>query len=132
MIKSATLILPWPPTINSYKSVGSLNRTKSGKLYQTRHNSTATLVFYSKVAWEIHEEGMVGMFKADSTLYMGLELYPPDKRRSDIDNRIKVTLDALQRGKLFPDDYQIARLLVERKDIISGGQVVVRISEIEK
>lgn len=124
-----TFTLPYPPSVNHYKSVGQLVRTKSGKLYQKRFNSPETTAFYYKV-WQAIR------FKAplrplESTISLEVSVYPPDKRKRDLDGILKVLMDSLQRGGLILDDYQVARLLVIRRDIIPGGQVIVQLSEIE-
>lgn len=123
------LKLPYPPNVNHYKKVGALQRTSSGKLYQPRVNTLATQRFYIEVYGRIRAQGLKSFNSA--TLMVQVSVYPPDKRKRDLDGILKVLLDSLQRGGLFDDDYQIARLLVERKDTIPGGQVVVKVSEIE-
>ena len=55
-----------------------------------------------------------------STISAEVYLYPPDKRKRDIDNPIKVLLDSLVKGGLLQDDSKIARLLIERCEIIDG------------
>lgn len=66
----------------------------------------------------------------ESRLEVQVEIHPKDKRKMDIDNRIKPLLDALQHASVFIDDEQIDRLVVERKEIIKGGKCVVTINEI--
>jgi crossover junction endodeoxyribonuclease RusA len=56
-------------------------------------------------------------------------MYPPDKRKRDVDNVLKALLDALRVGGAYSDDSQIGRLLIERKAPKKGGEVIVRISE---
>ena len=65
-------------------------------------------------------------------LEVKIEIYPRDKRKTDIDNRIKPLLDALQHAGVFEDDSQIDRLVIERKEIMKGGQCVVTIKECSK
>ena len=126
---TTVLVLPYPPSVNHYKSVGRIVRTSNGKLYQKRVNSNKTLQFYHEVWLRIRQEGVISFGK--STISVSVDVYPPDKRRRDIDNLAKLILDSLQRGGLYDDDYQIARLLVVRRDIIPLGQIIVSISEIE-
>ena len=58
---------------------------------------------------------------------MTIEVYPPDRRRRDIDNLLKAVLDACQHGGAFPDDSRIVWLLIYRAQIVPGGRVVVTI-----
>jgi Holliday junction resolvase RusA-like endonuclease len=121
------LVLPYPPSINDYKKVGRIAVTKKGKFYQKRFNSPETNAFYYQVFMLTRSQA--SKFIQDSTISLEVTIWvhPPDNHRADIDNRIKVTLDSLQRAKVIPDDYQISRLVVERKDIIKHGQIIVRI-----
>lgn len=127
------LELSWPPSVNSYKKVGKLTRTKTGKLYQPKVNSPETNRFYFEVWGRIlalnAKEGVKFVYSSTISLEVTIDLYPPDNRRRDIDNGIKIIFDSLQRGGLIEDDFQIARLLVTRRDIIPKGKVIVRIQE---
>lgn len=128
-MKECELLLHWPPSVNNYKRIGKIIRTKNGKLYQQRLNFPSTNAFYWLTALQIRVEGLCGLFSGDIRLQVAIMLNPPDKRRHDVDNRCKLILDALQRGGLFVDDYQVARLIVERGVIIPGGMVAVTVSE---
>ncbi len=58
-----------------------------------------------------------------------IKLYPPDKRRFDIDNRAKVVLDLLTKAQVWIDDDQVDRLIIERCDIVKPGKFTVEIQE---
>ncbi len=58
-------------------------------------------------------------------------VFPPDRRRRDIDNLQKALLDSLQHAGVFADDNQIQRLSIERREIVPNGSVIVRIQAIE-
>lgn len=57
-------------------------------------------------------------------------LFPRDKRKIDIDNRIKCVLDALQDAGVFNDDFQVDELSIARGKPIKGGAIRVLIEEI--
>lgn len=57
-------------------------------------------------------------------------VYPPDRRRRDIDNLQKALLDALAHGGAYHDDSQIARLTVERRQVVAGGKVRIRLKSL--
>ncbi len=121
------LELPWPPSVNHYKTTGCIVTTRTGKLYQRKINSHETNQFYISVWAEVKSRCLKSF--AGATISLEVHAYPPDKRKRDLSNILKVLEDSLQRAGLFDDDYQIARLLVERKAIIRDGKVIVRIAE---
>jgi crossover junction endodeoxyribonuclease RusA len=65
-------------------------------------------------------------------LEMKVVLYPRDKRKQDIDNRIKALWDALADAGVFDNDEQIDILLVERGEIKKGGGCLVMIDILDK
>ncbi len=120
------ITLPYPPTVNHYKRIGRTIRTASGKNLQMRVNSEITKRFFYEVWMRTRQEGLKSF--GDATISVNLEVFPPDKRKRDLDNIVKPTLDALQRAGLFDDDYQISRLLITRMSIIAQGQIIVRLA----
>jgi crossover junction endodeoxyribonuclease RusA len=129
-----TLELPWMPSVNHYKKVGAIITTKTGKLYQKRVNTNETKLYYwqvwSKIMGLNPAERVIFHRSATISLELCVDLHPPDKRRRDIDNGLKVLCDSLVRGGLILDDSQIHRLVVEKKSIIAQGKVVIRIQEL--
>ena len=59
-------------------------------------------------------------------------VFPPDRRRRDIDNVQKALLDALQHGGAYDDDSQIVRLSIEKGDPVEGGKTIVRIQKVSE
>jgi crossover junction endodeoxyribonuclease RusA len=122
------LTLPYAPSVNHYKTVGRLTRTKTGKLYQQRINSSETHTYYHQV-WGIVKLRQLESFKA-ARLKMDVGIYPPDHRKRDIDGILKVLLDSLQRAGLYDDDNQIDRLLVTRHEVYApNGKIVVKLEK---
>lgn len=126
---SVLLELPYPPSVNHYKKAGALVTTKNGKLYQRRINTDETKQYYWQVWAKIRSQGVKSLGSA--TIDMTIGVYPPDKRKRDLDGILKVLLDSMQRAGLFDDDYQVAKLLVERCSVFSPeGKVIVSITQI--
>ena len=67
----------------------------------------------------------------EAKLRISMVLFPRDKRKIDIDNRIKAVLDALQDAGVFDDDFQVDELSIVRGKPIKGGAIRVLIEEID-
>lgn len=63
-------------------------------------------------------------------LRVELLIYPPDKKRRDIDNVCKVILDTLQRAGVYDDDFKVWQLTIERKEVRQYGEVEFSITSI--
>lgn len=116
-----TVDLPWPPSVNHYwRSVVIKGRvrmlvSKRGKQYQSE--VSGRMVTLRKRFTE-----RVAVYIAAS---------PPDRRKRDLDNTLKATLDALTRAGAMVDDSQIDDLHIVRGPVAKGGRIVVTVSEIE-
>jgi crossover junction endodeoxyribonuclease RusA len=62
-------------------------------------------------------------------LHVTIDVYPPDRRRRDLDNILKPVLDVLEEYGVFEDDEHIDVLVVRRRG--KGGYVQVLIDEID-
>ena len=114
------LTLPLPPSVNSYRTIfrGRMNITKAGREFK------AAVADYV-VEYRVPKLG-------DSKLKITMVLFPRDKRKIDLDNRLKACLDALQDAGVFDDDEQIDHLTIQRAAIKSGGGATVAIEVIDK
>ncbi len=65
----------------------------------------------------------------EGRLTISIDLYPPNKRIIDIDNRVKPLLDALTHAGIIQDDSLIDKLIVERKQIVKQGMCRIYISK---
>jgi crossover junction endodeoxyribonuclease RusA len=110
--------LPYPPTINTY--------------YRAFNNriilSAAGREYKKLVKNHVILQGLQPL--KDSKLKITMRLHPRDKRKIDIDNRIKAVLDALENAGLFNDDFQIDELIIRRGVPIKDGKLYVLIEEI--
>lgn len=113
------LTLPWPPSINTYwrNFRGHMVLSKAGREYK------AAIADYV-AANNVPKYG-------DKRLKITMILQPRDKRKIDIDNRIKCVLDSLQDAGVFDDDWQIDELHVHRGEQVKGGRLLLTIEVIE-
>jgi len=72
-----------------------------------------------------------GVKPAFNELDVDIELYPPDRRRRDIDNTLKALLDSLQHGGAYFNDSQVKRLTITMREPVDGGSAVVKIKAMD-
>lgn len=63
-------------------------------------------------------------------LRLELFVYPPDKRKRDLDNICKASLDVLQHAGIYGDDFHIQQLYVERREVRKFGEIEFVLSSI--
>jgi crossover junction endodeoxyribonuclease RusA len=108
--------LPYPPTVNNYYAVVRGRKILSAKGRQYKVDAAVELLRQSA------PRNLTGR------LEVLIDLYPPDRRKRDIDGPVKACLDALQDYGLFVDDSQIDDLRIRRRE--RGGFVRVMVSEL--
>jgi crossover junction endodeoxyribonuclease RusA len=111
------ITLPWPPTVNTYwrNFDGRMIISARGREYREAVGDQMTL------------QKMVKHFKGQ--LKVEIEAFRPDKRRRDLDNLLKATLDGLAHAGVYEDDSQIVDLHIYwAKDI--GGMLKIKIEEL--
>ncbi len=96
------LILPYPPSVNSTQS--SIDEYRK-EVY---------------ACWL--RAGCPRLYDAES--WVRITVYPPDRRKRDLDNILKRLLDALE-GLLFDDDSAISILIVVRAYQARRGFVMI-------
>lgn len=88
--------LPWPPSANRY-----------WRHYRGRMVVSAEAKAYQELAWV--DAWAAGLRPIDEPVGLECVFCPPDQRRRDLDNCLKVLIDALQ-GVAYHDDRQIIEL----------------------
>lgn len=108
------MVLPWPPTVNSYwRSVGGrVLISRDGREYRQAISELAAAEAWPKFG--------------DARLSVSIEAWMPDKRRRDLDNLLKSLLDSLTHAGVWDDDSQIDGLAIWRAPLI-GGMVKVEV-----
>jgi len=115
------IILPWVPSVNS------LYRTIVRGKFPTVIISKKGREFFAEVAAMFADKNIVMM---TGDLEVWIKMYPPDRRRRDIDNGMKATLDSIQKAGLIFDDSQIKKLHAEMFKPEKPGRVEVRLEVI--
>lgn len=114
------LTLPYPPSVNEYWHYGrgQVYIAKPGRMFRRA-------VVIEKIRAVGNAQPVVGRLRVTLTAH------PPDRRRRDMDNTLKATLDALQHAGVYADDSQIDELTIRRGDI-GNARIEVEIEEIPK
>ncbi len=124
MVKTITLRLPWPPSVNHYygRSKFGVFLKDPGRLYRKKAS-----VEFAKMGWP----------RLDGPVHVHLILTPPDRRQRDIDNVRKALYDAISdrhhrrvrvHQGVIPDDANIKADSAEFTEP-GEGMVEIRISE---
>lgn len=110
------IVTPFPPSINHYYGNGRNGRKfikPAGVEYRA-----AVIAYVQRYK----------MKAPDGRLSVGIQLYPPDKRRRDIDNPTKAALDALTHAGVYQDDCLIDDLRITRMPVLKGGMLRIFVS----
>lgn len=116
----------WPPSVNKI-----WRRDGGGKIYL----SPAARKFRQAVCDELWVSRAARMLPAkmmSCDLAVELRFFQPDRKRRDLDNLLKSTLDAMTAAGLWMDDSQIKRLSVslENPDPRGRGYFVMTVREL--
>jgi crossover junction endodeoxyribonuclease RusA len=111
------LILPFPPSVNTYwrNFNGRMLISKKGREYR---KAVADQVLIQKGAK--HYQGKVKMT---------IEAWRPDERKRDLDNLLKAPLDALTHAGVYVDDQLIVDLRIFWAED-KGGKLKIKIEEV--
>jgi len=112
------LELPYPPSVNHYyRHVGRRTLiSREGRRFRDR----VVAILAS-----------MGIRPVDGPVELRIEVYPPDRRRRDLDNAMKAIWDSLEHGGAYHDDSQVTKVTAEMLDPAPGGRVIVRLEEAE-
>ncbi len=118
------IVLPFPPSTNTYY------RHLSGGSAAGRSLISAAGRKYRQA---IQEQALVQRwkrFKPEERLAVEIDAWMPDRRRRDLDNMLKSTLDSLTHAGLWSDDSQIDSLKIVRIPTL-GGMLKIRVKALE-
>ncbi|UXO69965.1 RusA family crossover junction endodeoxyribonuclease [Pantoea dispersa] len=112
------LILPFPPSVNTY-----WRNTRKGVLISASGRS-----FRSNALADIMEQLRRAPEPITVNVSVSVILYPPDKRPRDLDNYLKAAFDSLTHAGVWVDDKQIKRFAVEWGPLTKGGKTEITIN----
>lgn len=112
------LALPYPPSLNRYY------RTVKGRILISAEGRKYRETVGDYIAESRSAAALAGRLAVE------ISVFPPDKRRRDIDNLMKGMLDALTHAGVWQDDSQIDLLMIRRGEPCFGGQVQVHVREL--
>jgi crossover junction endodeoxyribonuclease RusA len=112
------ITLPFPPSVNTYwrNFDGRMIISARGREYR------------ETVGDQIVLQNQIKHFKGP--LRVVIEAWRPDKRRRDLDNLLKATLDGLAHAGVYDDDSQIMDLRIYWAPDV-GGMLKIEIEEIK-
>lgn len=113
-----TITLPYPPSLNRYYRTvqGRILISAEGRSYQ---HTVAGYVMEARTGAAMR-----------GRLAVSIDVFPPDRRRRDLDNTAKCLLDSLTKAGVWADDEQIDALTLRRQPVAVGGRVLVEVREV--
>jgi len=120
MPKSYEIDLPWPPSLNNYRSCirNRLTTVEAGRVY------------FEEVAWRIrlaklHKENI------NQPVLINLTMCPPTRRKFDCSNFLKAYEDALVKSGFLADDHWIEYGGIRKGETVKNGLLNVKINLLE-
>lgn len=118
-LRSLTLDLPFPPTVNGYwRNIGD-NRTIISKQGRIFRQTVAEIVLANRAA-----------LKIGKPVCVFVTYCPPDKRVRDLDNYGKALFDALTHAGVWQDDSLIREMHITWGQTGKPGKTRITINEL--
>lgn len=111
------LELPYPPSVNHYWGQSG-NRRFIGK----KGVAFRAAVLDAAIEADAHP--------LEGRLSVHIELFPPDRRKRDLDNVLKSLLDACEHANCYENDSQIDEIHIVRKEVVKDGACIIAIVEL--
>lgn len=116
------LVLPFPPSVNTYWRSPNSGRLKGRHLLSKRGRE-----YKAAVRQAVIEQ--IGKLPKASTALVDVDIFyfPPDLRERDLDNFQKALLDSITYASVWVDDKQVKRITTEWGPKVKGGKVEITI-----
>lgn len=107
--RDVRLVIPWPPSVNT------LYRTYQGRVIYSKEGR----IYKLDVATAVLQAGLRSHF-GRHRLRVEIRACQTDRRKRDLDNLAKASLDALTKAGLWEDDSTIDELTIKRSIVCAG------------
>jgi crossover junction endodeoxyribonuclease RusA len=116
-----TFRLPWPPSINAmWRAV-----PRRGVILSARGRAFRAMAV---AAIQAQRDDMPAELLT-GRLAVRLQLYPPDRRKRDVDNLAKAPFDAITASAaVWLDDSQVDTLLIERRESVGKASASILVT----
>lgn len=117
------LVLPFPPSVNSY-----WRAPNKGPLAGRHMVSADGRKYQSNAAAAVVEQLRRLPKPTTDHVFVAITFFPPDRLRRDLDNYLKALFDSLTHARVWEDDSQVKKMVVEWGPVIKKGKVEITIS----
>ncbi len=133
-----TLVLPWPPTNNTYWRHPT-SKDKRGNVHVLHLVSEKGRAYREEAAWHIKQQlaklRMLSKVPITSLVVVTGACYQPDRRRRDTDNLRKALFDTLTFAGVWQDDCLVDddrfyRVRQDDGELVLGGVIELEIREL--
>lgn len=114
-----TIVIPFP-----YASGNHAWKHSKGRHYLTEKAKK----YYWDVTYLCRAQNAV--WRLEGSLEVEVMIYPPDKRKRDLDNVWKVAADALTKAGFWVDDSMVTDLRLLKMKVDGPGRIEVRIKSV--
>ena len=124
-----TVAVPFPPSVNHYwRHIAIPMRNKATGKQSVRVQSLISAQGRKyKQAVRAEVKAQRANFGILASMRLVVVLYPPDRRKRDVDNYAKALLDGLTGAGVWDDDSQVRDLRLIWGKAIRGGKAIVHI-----
>lgn len=119
-VRVMTLTLPWPPSVNHLYAVVNGRKVLSAKGRD----------YIAEVARSVARQTPC-TFGPLRIAYSAVA-FPPDRRRRDLSNLVKIVEDSLTKAGVWDDDSQVDQMTWIRSEPVGAGSVFIEIREMGK
>lgn len=117
----AVLTLPYPPSVNHYTK-----RNRNGSVRLSDKARAYKVVVRQQTADKRPHT------PSEARLAGEFVIHPPNRRKFDLDNKMKLILDSLEDAGFYANDEQFDEIVIKRGDPMADGKVVATICEMTK